>query len=182
MAYAVSDILTDSMVLSMPAPAVWQLQMSTRQKVAISGTFLLGALVVVSGIVRTVFSFRAAKTPQYDATYYAAPAVYWSLTETSLAVVSACLPTLLPIFRGFSLKSLLHSLRSKLSLHSISKIRSFGRQNSPGSESTSSVAGYTAKYDAGAYNSISQRNRSNQGTEEFEMVQSPAKARTQWEG
>lgn len=113
---------------------------------------------------------------------YAAPAVYWSLTETSLAVVSACLPTLLPIFRGFSLKSLLHSLRSKLSLHSISKIRSFGRQNSPESESTSSVAGYTAKYDASAYNSISQRNRSNQGTEEFEMVQSPAKARTQWEG
>lgn len=44
LAYAISDILTDTMVLSMPAPAVWQLHMSTRHKVGISGTFLLGAL------------------------------------------------------------------------------------------------------------------------------------------
>ncbi len=44
LAYAISDILTDSIVLSMPGPAVWQLQLPKRQKVAVSGTFLLGAL------------------------------------------------------------------------------------------------------------------------------------------
>lgn len=44
LAYAISDIFTDTIVLSLPGPAVWQLQLPTRQKIAVSGTFLLGAL------------------------------------------------------------------------------------------------------------------------------------------
>lgn len=44
LAYAISDVLTDCLILSMPVPAVWQLQMPTRQKVAVSGIFLLGAV------------------------------------------------------------------------------------------------------------------------------------------
>ena len=43
-AYAISDVLTDAMVLSMPIPAVWYLQMGTRQKWAVSGIFLLGTM------------------------------------------------------------------------------------------------------------------------------------------
>ena len=104
---------------------------------------------------------------------YAAPAVYWSFIETSLAVVCACLPTIRPIFNVFSLKSLLQSLRGKSSAHSERNVPSFSRQLSPGIESTSSVARFAVKHDTNAgpaYGPYQVR------TEEFRMVQSPSHA------
>ena len=42
--FAVTDVMTDVMVLSLPVPMVWQLQMSIRRKITISGVFLIGTL------------------------------------------------------------------------------------------------------------------------------------------
>lgn len=42
--FAITDVITDIMVLSLPIPMVWQLQMSTRRKSIISGIFMLGTL------------------------------------------------------------------------------------------------------------------------------------------
>ena len=44
--------------------------------------------------------------------------MYWTVPETCIAVVCACLPTLRPIFIGMSLKSAISSIRSTLSLRS----------------------------------------------------------------
>lgn len=49
---------------------------------------------------------------------YVAPTAYWVLIECSLAIVSACLPILRPIFHGFSLDTLFRSLAGKLTLKS----------------------------------------------------------------
>jgi hypothetical protein len=43
-AHAISDTLFDVAIWSIPIPLVWRLVMPTRQKVAISAIFLLGAL------------------------------------------------------------------------------------------------------------------------------------------
>lgn len=48
-----------------------------------------------------------------------APTIYWSLVEASLAIVSACLPTIRPLFKGLSPESVIGSIRSLFSLHSI---------------------------------------------------------------
>ena len=43
-AFAITDVLTDIMVLSLPLPMVWSLQMSPQRKAIVCGIFLLGAL------------------------------------------------------------------------------------------------------------------------------------------
>lgn len=43
-ASAATDLLTDVMILSLPVPMVFKLQMPLRRKLAVSGMFLLGAL------------------------------------------------------------------------------------------------------------------------------------------
>ena len=42
--FVISDVLTDVMILIIPLPIVWKLQMSTKNKVGLSGVFLLGLL------------------------------------------------------------------------------------------------------------------------------------------
>jgi hypothetical protein len=46
-----------------------------------------------------------------------APTLYWTVIEAATAVVSACLPTLRPLFAGISLETL-QGLASKFSLRS----------------------------------------------------------------
>ena len=43
-AFVVSDVITDVMILIIPLPIVWRLQMSTANKIALTGIFLLGML------------------------------------------------------------------------------------------------------------------------------------------
>ena len=45
--------------------------------------------------------------------------MYWTVPETCIAVVCACLPTLRPIFIGMSPESVIGSIRSALSLRSL---------------------------------------------------------------
>ena len=46
-----------------------------------------------------------------------APTIYWTQLEGAIAVVSACLPTMRPIFHGFSPESLLGSIRTKVTMY-----------------------------------------------------------------
>ncbi len=43
-AYAVGNVITDVMVLSLPLPMIFQLHLKMRDKIGIAGIFLLGAL------------------------------------------------------------------------------------------------------------------------------------------
>ena len=43
---AISSVILDVLILVMPLPLIWRLQMSVKDKVAVSGIFLLGSLFV----------------------------------------------------------------------------------------------------------------------------------------
>ncbi|RYP60842.1 hypothetical protein DL771_010353 [Monosporascus sp. 5C6A] len=122
-ATAVTNMIVDAAILALPIPFVWHLNMPTRQKLAISGLFLLGAFVVGISITRIYFFY--VSTDSYanalDITFNIAPTLYWTQLEASIAVVSACLPTLRPLFSRFSLETLVYSLASKLSIHNGTK-------------------------------------------------------------
>lgn len=45
--------------------------------------------------------------------------LFWSMIETGMALVVACLPALQPLFRGLSPEAAIRSVRSKLSLRSM---------------------------------------------------------------
>lgn len=44
MSGAIVNILTDAMILALPIPMIWKLRVSTNQKFALCGVFLLGSL------------------------------------------------------------------------------------------------------------------------------------------
>ena len=100
-ANSITDLILDIFILALPLPMVARLQLPLKQKLAVGGMLLLGVLVCVSSAMRLgVFLKFVPEIPKHinDITYYQAPLGYWSLIEGSLSVVSACLPTLRPLF------------------------------------------------------------------------------------
>ncbi|KAF7932852.1 uncharacterized protein EAE98_004151 [Botrytis deweyae] len=128
LALAISDFLTDVMILGLPIPMVLRLQMSTGRKVAVLAVFGLGSIALVASIVRlalfvniTGIASGKIKDPNADNDLLTTRSLFWSMLESGLALVACCLPSLnslagLPAFR-----SMIDSLRSIASLHSSSE-------------------------------------------------------------
>ncbi|KAK6837706.1 hypothetical protein P875_00064969 [Aspergillus parasiticus SU-1] len=93
----IAAVLIDIMILIIPIPITWKLQMPKTQRLAVIGILLLGSFVCIAGIVRLVFLNR--NTHSDDATWSVAPVFVWSCVEPSIGIVCACLPTLSPLFR-----------------------------------------------------------------------------------
>ncbi|CAG8977806.1 hypothetical protein HYALB_00010891 [Hymenoscyphus albidus] len=94
------------MVLVLPVPMVWGLQLPTKRKLAVGGMFFLGATVCIAGIARLVIFERDLPTfGSMDQRYVAADTIVWSYIEASLAIFSVCLPTLRPLFQRFDEES-----------------------------------------------------------------------------
>lgn len=51
---AISNILFDFILLALPLPMIWQLQMSIRKKIQVSFIFILGGFTIVCSILRTI--------------------------------------------------------------------------------------------------------------------------------
>ncbi|MCJ1371469.1 hypothetical protein MMC20_002686 [Loxospora ochrophaea] len=143
--YAISSIILDVLVLSMPWPMVGRLQMALRQKIAVLGIFMLGAIIVAVSIGKCYAFFTVERiiAKNHDLTYDLAPVFYWTVPESCLSVVCASLPTLRPLFHGISPESLIRSVRGVFSLHSI---RSRDTRASDHSNSKSSKS-YSANLD-----------------------------------
>ncbi|KAI0966035.1 hypothetical protein F4678DRAFT_451130 [Xylaria arbuscula] len=120
--FAISNLIIDVAILTVPQPIVWKLNMSVRRKIAVSGVFLLGGFVVGISAARIYFYYAVA-TPEkiLDTTYSTAPGAYWTHIDASVAVVCACLPAIHQLFVSFSLGRFIRSFASKISLRHHSK-------------------------------------------------------------
>lgn len=126
---SVPNILADVAILCLPITKVWKLQMSRRSKLAVSGMFLCGGIVVICSIVRFAFlvtvdnSDFTCKSPFFSTqlksvtatdvstttgSYYTI--VVWSSAECNLAVLSACVPTMRPILQKILSTSAFHTI------------------------------------------------------------------------
>jgi len=114
-ANAASTILSDIAILVLPIPQVWKLQLRKPEKIGVTFAFCLGFLYVTSPSLHhgsppdqrplhsVVFAsaYRFSVLFSYsnsDPTYTLAPTVGWTAIEMSAGIVSACLPTLGPVF------------------------------------------------------------------------------------
>ncbi|KAG5983498.1 hypothetical protein E4U55_008020 [Claviceps digitariae] len=95
MSNAASTILTDLVILIMPMPEIWKLQLRKAEKIGLTLAFSLGFFVVFASAYRTSVLFTYTNS---DPTYTLAPTVGWTEIEMAAGIISACLPTLLPIF------------------------------------------------------------------------------------
>ena len=87
----VVDILIDLMIMAMPLKLLYQVQISTKQKIALSGVFSMGMVIVVFSIIRAVQVTTTAR----DDTFLLA---FWGVLETTAAVIVGCLPPFKSLF------------------------------------------------------------------------------------
>lgn len=97
LAMGIINMLTDILILSIPIPKIYQLQMSARKKWTVSGIMLLGSFVCVASIVR-IYYLVLLQTA-IDLTWLMGPIFIWSCVEPSIGVLSACLPVMAPLLR-----------------------------------------------------------------------------------
>lgn len=82
-------------VLFLPLPIILQLKTSTAKKLGLAGSFILGAFVCIASIVRLIVLFDIKRN---DLTYTSSLPQLWSCVEASFGVISACVPSLTPLF------------------------------------------------------------------------------------
>ncbi|KAM0432971.1 hypothetical protein ACHAPT_004676 [Fusarium lateritium] len=95
-ANAASTIFTDVVILMLPLPPIWKLQLGRSEKVGLTTAFALGFFVVFASAYRTSVLFTYSNS---DPTYTLAPTVGWTDIEMSAGIVSANLPTMLPVLK-----------------------------------------------------------------------------------
>ncbi|KAE8393535.1 hypothetical protein BDV23DRAFT_180596 [Aspergillus alliaceus] len=122
---AAANVATDAVILIVPIPLVWKLQMRTTQKILVSSIFLLGSFACVASIVRIYFMTFLSKS--LDITWIMGDIFIWSSVEPCIGIVCACLPTLQPLLRS-TLKRIVRSSNIDEQLGSTGKTGSVSRK------------------------------------------------------
>ncbi|KAI9776786.1 MAG: hypothetical protein M1835_005409 [Candelina submexicana] len=104
--FAITDIIGDIAVLTMPYGVIRTLQMDRKKKRGVIGIFMLGILALIAGIIRLGFVVRSFTEKslsfniiQGDWNGPSTPPVLWTLVEVSVGTIAACLPALAPLLR-----------------------------------------------------------------------------------
>lgn len=134
-AFVVSDLLTDIMIWCLPLPVIWNIQMTLRRKLIVTGILATGAISIVASIIKVIVSYEIVNggTNIKDPDLTVSTILYWSLIEGGLALIAACLPNLRFLVGKMSLTRILHSVRSVLSLGS-TRTQEQSQQPSSGSK------------------------------------------------
>ncbi|KAI0152900.1 hypothetical protein GGR57DRAFT_469421 [Xylariaceae sp. FL1272] len=91
------NLVADVLVLIVPIPEILALQMPTNRKLGVLFVMLLGGLVCVVSAVR-IWAF-VVFTQAVDITWVQANVFLLSSVEPAFGIVSACLPSLRPLYR-----------------------------------------------------------------------------------
>lgn len=87
-----TNITMDLVVFVLPIPRLLKVQISTRRKVGICATFLVGLFVTLCSIIRLYYVIHWSATTNPTWTY--TPIAMWSLIEVDVGVICACMPAL----------------------------------------------------------------------------------------
>ncbi|KAI9852412.1 MAG: hypothetical protein M1838_000730 [Thelocarpon superellum] len=89
------DIITDAMIMAVPLAILWDLRVTTGQKLGLAGIFLLAVVVIVFAALRAVES-TATFTPTSISSLEKADPIsltLWTALESSIAVIVSTLPS-----------------------------------------------------------------------------------------
>ncbi|KAL8810886.1 MAG: hypothetical protein Q9200_002234 [Gallowayella weberi] len=89
------NIVTDLVVLVLPIPWLWGMNMAVPKRMAVVGLFVLGSFVCIAGIIRLPF---LSELQLSDITYTSVSVGVWISVECNIGILSACLPILRPLF------------------------------------------------------------------------------------
>ncbi|KAI9807205.1 MAG: hypothetical protein M1825_005923 [Sarcosagium campestre] len=131
-AHAALNIFTDLLILVIPIPVVWTLQLGLRFRLQIILMFATGAFVCGVSFVRLVILTKGgADNFQPDATWARFDNNLWSVIECCFGLICACGPTLKPL-----LCRVVPKVTSALSSRSSKRTKSFSDVPSRGGRSS----------------------------------------------
>ncbi|OTA60285.1 hypothetical protein K449DRAFT_313815, partial [Hypoxylon sp. EC38] len=109
MASGVCEIFLDVLIISLPVAVVVRMRLSLKQKLLVSGIFLLGGFTIVTGIVRVIIGY----TPGGRSPPPSNPGL-WTEVHAGLAIVCASLPIFKPLINRISESRLMTMISSVL--------------------------------------------------------------------
>ncbi|KAL8941997.1 MAG: hypothetical protein Q9216_001930 [Gyalolechia sp. 2 TL-2023] len=89
------NIATDIVILILPIPWLWGMNMAIPKRMAVVGLFVLGSFVCIAGIVRIPL---LAELKLSDVTWTSINVGVWTSVECNIGILSTCLPILRPLF------------------------------------------------------------------------------------
>jgi len=98
LAAMVLELVTESIILSLPIRQVSKLQLSRKKKALLSFIFMLGGFVIITGIIRIIYVYQPNNS-NLDLTQ----GDIWLNIHSGVAIMSACLPTYRPLLSRGSL-------------------------------------------------------------------------------
>ncbi|KAI3342579.1 hypothetical protein F4824DRAFT_446776 [Ustulina deusta] len=96
---AIPSVIIDLIILLLPVPKIWGLEISLAKKSGITVVFALGYSVIVVSLGRLITVIKSADALSRDLTYEGVPALYWLCAESPITLVSICLPATLSLGR-----------------------------------------------------------------------------------
>ncbi|KAJ5827699.1 hypothetical protein N7447_004462 [Penicillium robsamsonii] len=95
---AAANVMTDILILLVPMPIVWNLQMRTMQKIGVCAVLLLGGFVCIASGIR--IHYLTYLDGNIDITWALGSVSVWSTVEPCVGIICACLPVLQPFVRS----------------------------------------------------------------------------------
>ncbi|KAI0529926.1 hypothetical protein GGR58DRAFT_509015 [Xylaria digitata] len=92
----ITNLIIDTIVVALPMPKLFRLQMNLAKKISIAGMFSLGAFICVVSLLRVLWLINWDLN---DLTYTVTPGAIYSVLEPTLGIVNACLPTIKPAMK-----------------------------------------------------------------------------------
>ncbi|POS74215.1 integral membrane protein [Diaporthe helianthi] len=96
------SIVTDVVLLVLPLPITWKLHTTKRLKIALTFTFFIGSIGLISSILR--FVTFSNNNSFIDATWNAVELIIWTIAEPGIYLIAACLITLRPLLDKYGPK------------------------------------------------------------------------------
>ncbi|KAL5868717.1 hypothetical protein ACKVWC_009475 [Pyricularia oryzae] len=135
-ATAALGVITDVLIISIPVPMIWTLQISKNKKIGLLVLFSIGSATVITSIVRLYLLITVLDS--IDQTWGGGPVTVWILVEANLLIMCACLSTLrhfcravapqfLSSSRGTKCKNSLSNTNGSVQLQTIGQVSSKGK-------------------------------------------------------
>ncbi|KAK3683008.1 plasma membrane protein Pth11-like protein [Podospora appendiculata] len=105
LALCITNFVTDVMVVCVPIPVIWRLNLSRKHKFTATAVFVLGSVAIVASLLRLIMTARMVSggfDPDDDGILTITEYLYWGMIECGVAILAACLPVFQVLFRNLS--------------------------------------------------------------------------------
>lgn len=92
----ITNLVVDAIVVALPMPKLFGLQMNMTKRISIAGMFSLGAFICIVSLLHILW---LNGWDLNDLTYTVTPGAIYSVLEPTLGIVNACLPTMKPAIK-----------------------------------------------------------------------------------